>query len=116
MYLLYISGHPGGKIGNNLLCAAEEYDQIYWVMYSSPAFKFKGSGVVVHPIYWVKHISKSFRFKGINHRQSNKLGCFTDNPIYWDMLGQSNILENITDNPIHFNTLEKESNIMGYIR
>ena len=74
------------SMGNNLLCAAEEYDQIYWVMYSSPAFKFKGSGVVVHPIYWVMHISNSFRFKGIYHRQSNKLGRITDNPIYWDML------------------------------
>ena len=69
--------------GNNLLCAAKEYDQIYWVMYSSPAFKFKGSGVVVHPIYWVMHISNSFRFKGIYHRQSNKLGRITHNQIYW---------------------------------
>ena len=69
--------------GNNLLCAAKEYDQIYWFMYSSPAFKFKGSGVVVHPIYWVMHISNSFRFKGIYHRQSNKLGRITHNQIYW---------------------------------
>ena len=34
--------------------------------------------------YW--NISNSFRFKGTYHRQSNKLGFITDNPIYWDML------------------------------
>ena len=42
--------------------------------------------LVVHPINWVMYISNSFRFKGTYHRQSNKLGFITDNPIYWDML------------------------------
>ena len=41
--------------GINLLCAAKEYDQIYWVMYSGQSFKFKGLCVVVHPIKWVMY-------------------------------------------------------------
>ena len=82
-------------------------------MYSSPAFKFKGPGVVVHPIYWVMHISNSFRFKGIYHRQSNKLGHITDNPIYWDMLETIQYIGKYYRQSNTFQYIRKGSNIYG---
>ena len=104
--------------GINLLCAAKEYDQIYWVMYSGQSFKFKGLCVVVHPINWVMYSNPALKIIGffvvvhpinwdtshtiqyirIHHRQSNILGyirgnpLFADNPIHWDALENDPIL------------------------
>ena len=93
---------------SNLLCAAKEYDQIYWVMYSGQSFKFKGLCVVVHPINWVMYSNPALKIIGlfvvvhpinwdtshtiqyirIHHRQSNILGYIRGNPLF-------------ADNPIH---------------
>ena len=104
--------------GINLLCAAKEYDQIYWVMYNGQSFKFKGLCVVVHPINWVMYSNPALKIIGlfvvvhpinwdtshtiqyirIHHRQSNILGyirgnpLFADNPIHWDALENDPIL------------------------
>ena len=100
-------------LGINLLCAAKEYDQIYWVMYSGQSFKFKGLCVVVHPINWVMYSNPALKIIGlfvvvhpiywdtsqtiqyirIHHRQSNILGYIRGNPLF-------------ADNPIHWNALE----------
>ena len=102
-------------IGINLLCAAKEYDQIYWVMYSGQSFKFKGLCVVVHPINWVMYSNPALKIIGlfvvvhpinwdtshtiqyirIHHRQSNILGYIRGNPLF-------------ADNPIHWNALEND--------
>ena len=102
-------------IGINLLCAAKEYDQIYWVMYSGKFFKFKGLCVVVHPINWVMYSNPALKIIGlfvvvhpinwdtshtiqyirIHHRQSNILGYIRGNPLF-------------ADNPIHWNALEND--------
>ena len=101
--------------GINLLCAAKEYDQIYWVMYSGQSFKFKGLCVVVHPINWVMYSNPALKIIGlfvvvhpinwdtshtiqyirIHHRQSNILGYIRGNPLF-------------ADNPIHWNALEND--------
>ena len=103
------------KLGINLLCAAKEYDQIYWVMYSGQSFKFKGLCVVVHPINWVMYSNPALKIIGlfvvvhpinwdtshtiqyirIHHRQSNILGYIRGNPLF-------------ADNPIHWNALEND--------
>ena len=106
------------NLGINLLCAAKEYDQIYWVMYSGQSFKFKGLCVVVHPINWVMYSNPALKIIGlfvvvhpinwdtshtiqyirIHHRQSNILGyirgnpLFADNPIHWNALDNNPIL------------------------
>ena len=100
-------------LGINLLCAAKEYDQIYWVMYSGQSFKFKGLCVVVHPINWVMYSNPALKIIGlfvvvhpinwdtshtiqyirIHHRQSNILGYIRGNPLF-------------ADNPIHWNASE----------
>merc|ERR1712024_166227 len=91
-------------IGINLLCAAKEYDKIYWVMYSGQSFKFKGLCVVVHPINWVRYSNPALKIIGlfvvvhpinwdtshtiqyirIHHRQSNILGYIRGNPLFAD--------------------------------
>ena len=82
-------------IGINLLCAAKEYDQIYWVMYSGQSFKFKGLCVVVHPINWVMYSNPALKIIGL---------FVVVHPINWDT---SHTIQYIR---IH----HRQSNILGY--